>query len=226
MTEAPEDTKFNNAKAEDGPPGPDPSEFKLEVQEFDYNYHRTGPRTKCTPELIEEIATRIAYQGSSYMDACKLAGIHEATFYDWLRRGRVERARLHKLGVEVKGDGADKALPEELPYLTFFEMVEKAVPARKALLVGRIAEAGKDPRNWTANAWLLERMHPDEFGRKTRLEIKQIDWREEVVDAIKQGAEFDIVVEKIGERQARELFERARVEVPGDGASGGVDGED
>ena len=185
--------------------------FKVAV--IPYDFHRAGRPTKCTAEIIEEIGVRIARDGSTQKEAALLAGISESVFYRWMTRGRKERIRLEKLGVE--DDEKELANPDELPFLELFEVVIRAIPLRKALLVERIRKAGQDPRNWTANAWLLERLHPDEFGRKTRLEIIRVPWEEEVIELIKSGIEFNLVATKVGDGQARELFERAGVEVPG-----------
>lgn len=192
----------------------------FEVGLFPYVYEKHGRRTKCTEEVVRQIFVHIARDGATAKDAIAMAGIGEPAYYKWMRRGRKERDRLVSLGVE--GDYKDSELvdPNELPYLVLLEAVDKAIPMRKAILVQRIRTAGKDPRNWTANAWLLERLHPEEFGRKTRLDVRQVDWRDEVVELIKQGVEFGLVAEKIGEEHARQLFERAGVEVPGVGAGG------
>ncbi len=191
----------------------------FEVDVIPYDFGRSGRRTKCTAEVIQEIAVRIARDGSTQKDAALLSGISESVFYRWMARGRKERLRLEGLGVEnFEKDLADSV---ELPFLELFEVVGKAIPLRKALLVERIRNAGKDPRNWTANAWLLERLHPDEFGRKTRLEISRVPWREEVIGLIKQGITFETVAAKVGDGEARELFERAGVRVPGSGTSDG-----
>lgn len=37
-------------------------------------------------------------------------------------------------------------------------------------MVGRIREAARAPKHWTAAAWYLERKHPERWGRR-RLEI-------------------------------------------------------
>lgn len=183
--------------------------FNVSLQPYDFGRH--GRRTKCTPEIIRKIAIMIA-NGSTAKEAALLAGISESVFYRWIKRGRKERIRLEELGIE--DDDKSEADMNELPYLELFEAVNTAIPLRKAILVERIRKAGEDSRNWTANAWLLERLHPDEFGRKTRLEITKVPWQEEVVEVIRQGVSFELVAEKIGDGQARELFERAGVEVP------------
>ncbi len=184
-----------------------------------YNFHRSGRRTKCTAEVIQEIAVRIARDGSTQKDAALLSGISESVFYRWMARGRKEKARLEALGIEDEDDEKDRADFEELPFLELFDTINRAIPLRKALLVELIRKAGQDPRNWTALAWLLERLHPDEFGRKTRIEISKVPWREEVIDLIKSGIKYETVAAKVGDGEARELFERAGVEVPGNGTS-------
>ncbi len=189
----------------------------FEIAVIPYDFHRAGRRTKCTVEVIQEIGIRIARDGSTQKEAALLTGISESVFYRWMTRGRKERIRLEGLGVEKDDKG--RANPDELPYLELFEVVIRAIPLRKALLVERIRKAGQDPRNWTANAWLLERLHPDEFGRKTRLEISRVPWREEVVDLIKQGMTYETIAASVGDAKARELFERAGVEVSGSRAS-------
>lgn len=181
----------------------------------DYDYHQRGKRTTCNEEITLQIATLIA-KGSTAKDAAILSGINPSTYAVWRKRGRLERDRLQALGIE--DDDISQAEVREMPYLIFFHATEKAIPMRKALFLGRIEEAGRDTRNWTANAWLLERIHPDEFGRQTRHDPSKIDWREEVIEAIKDGLEFKVVVEGTNEEEARALFERAGVEIPGIGA--------
>lgn len=53
----------------------------------------------------------------------------------------------------------------------FAEQTEMAIDAGRAKLLARIAKAGRDPRLWTANAWMLERTAPQEFGRLDRIVI-------------------------------------------------------
>ncbi len=91
---------------------------------------------------------------------------------------------------------------------------------RKAIYIGRIEEAGRDPRNWTAVAWLLERLHPDEFGRKTKFEVKHIDWRDEIIEGIKSGLDYETIAETLGDEETERLYERAGVDIPGVGEGG------
>lgn len=46
--------------------------------------------------------------------------------------------------------------------------VKKAEADSITSLVKTITTAGR--RNWTASAWMLERRHPDDFGRRERID--------------------------------------------------------
>jgi hypothetical protein len=77
-----------------------------------------------------------------------LAGIHEATFYNWIKWG------------EAQARGR---------YFEFFEAVKKAEAEGQAALVATINVASKD--SWQAAAWILERKYPEEWGRKDALAL-------------------------------------------------------
>lgn len=128
-----------------------------------------GRKTDCTPETTKTIADNISI-GLSNRDACALAGIVEATYYNWLNRGQAELDRVNE-------DSRRKILKSELPFVEFLEAIKKAIPRRKQRLVGIIQKA--TPDQWQAAAWLLERLHFEEFGRKDRL---QVDWRQSLPD--------------------------------------------
>lgn len=120
-----------------------------------------GRKTDCTPETIKIIADNIAI-GLSNKDAATLAGIDESTFYNWINRAEVELNR-------VAEDNRRKVFKEEQPFVEFFKSIKKAIPRRKQRLVGVIQSAA--PSQWQAAAWLLERLHFDEFGRKDRQDV-------------------------------------------------------
>jgi hypothetical protein len=76
--------------------------------------------------------------------AARAAGVAPSTFYEWLQRGRTDRA----------GDE---------PYRDFRERVVKARAEGEAVHVARIAQAAQE--DWHASAWFLERSYPDRWGR-------------------------------------------------------------
>lgn len=142
---------------------------------------RAGRKTICDSPTTALIAKFIRL-GLTNRDAIKAAGIGETSFYEWLRRSESE--------------------PDSI-FTEFATTIKKAIAERKAMLLNRIhlaAEGGatttetrviydaagnetgrvvttrQQPPNWTAAAWILERCHPAEFGRRTSVNIT--DWRE------------------------------------------------
>lgn len=103
-----------------------------------------GQPSKLTEEIKEKLFGSIK-MGLSYKDAAILAGISERTFHNWKRRG------------EEATSGQ---------YFQFVQELKKAEVIGKATLLGEIRS---DP-SWQAKAWILERRHPDEFGRQ-RIEV-------------------------------------------------------
>lgn len=106
------------------------------------------PKTKLTPQLQEQIGKNITL-GMPLKFAAEAAGITEVTFYNWLKRGENES----------KGK--------------FFEFAEhiKACKAKAVQLHLKLITKAATDGSWQASAWILERRHPEEFGRKDRLEL-------------------------------------------------------
>jgi transposase len=171
-------------------------------------------KTICTPKLTQEITTNII-AGLSNHDAAVSAGIGERTFYAWLSRGEAEMIRL-------KENGRRKMRKREEPFVQFMQAVKKAKSLRKRTLLAQIQQAARGGAEytetkrtfrlqngtlvmveeitankerapvWQAAAWLLERIHPDEFGRRNRIDV--YDWREE---ARKDGYDPDEIIDAL-----------------------------
>ena len=92
-------------------------------------------------------------KGNYVRTACLAAGIGESTYYSWLQKA------------EHPGDNGNELQVELL------EELKKARQQNITERVRRIQEAGEKPQNWPANAWLLERMEPSEYGRRMELEV-------------------------------------------------------
>ena len=103
--------------------------------------------SKLTPELQTEICQYIS-DGNTYDRACRLANISDSIFYKWKARG------------EKESEGV---------YFQFLQSVKKAEELFKQTNIAIIQQAAKDG-TWVAAAWLLERKHPEEFGRRQVLE--------------------------------------------------------
>ena len=158
---------------------------------------KKGRRSKCTPELIEEISYHIAVGGLTQKDAAAVVGIDISAVYRYMKRGREEFERIN-------GERTD-VLPGELNYYDFYNALTKAIPHRKETLLMRIAAHGE--RSWQPLAWLLERQYPEDYAKKTKVEIS--DWRSELINLIKQGVDFDVIAEEFGEEEAKRLYVKA-----------------
>jgi hypothetical protein len=48
-------------------------------------------------ELIDKLALLVEQTGAFWCDACRVHGVAESTFYDWLKKGNDELARVEKI---------------------------------------------------------------------------------------------------------------------------------
>jgi hypothetical protein len=80
--------------------------------------------------------------------ASAAAGIHYQTVRTWLKRGKSEESGI---------------------YADFFVAFTRAKAIAEKRLVKTVLTAG--PEDWKAAAWLLERRHPDRYGKTTRTEL-------------------------------------------------------
>ena len=77
--------------------------------------------------------------------ALDFASIAKQTYYNWLKRADA-------------GDPNAKA---------FADAVRKARAGAVREHLGNIRAAGKNPQQWTASGWFLERSFPEQYGRRT-----------------------------------------------------------
>jgi hypothetical protein len=123
--------------------------------------------TKLTEEMTEKICEYI--KAGSYAEvAAQACGIDRATYYGWMKKGR------EKTGTKIHVD--------------FFDRVQKALAyneTRNAIIITRAAET-----NWTAAAWLLERKHPERWGRERAIEQNEAaDTGARIADGLKAIAD-------------------------------------
>ncbi len=109
---------------------------------------KPGRKTKLDEKRLKKVVEGIT-AGLPYDTACALAGITYQTFLNWMRAG--EAAESGK-------------------FFEFFEEVKKAEAIAESVHIANIKNAGKSGV-WQADAWMLERRHPEKWGR--REQIKQ-----------------------------------------------------
>lgn len=153
-----------------------------------------GRRPLIAPEVQDRLIEAVR-SGVPMDDAAEFGGIHKATFYRWLARGQ---------DVEEAEAAGGHVSPEDDPYLQLYRRFREAratVSVRSLLRIQRAAAGGfiteesterlRDPDtgepverttvkrqapDWRADAWLLERIRPDRFGRNVeRVEITGAD---------------------------------------------------
>lgn len=121
-----------------------------------------GRPSKLTPQVLESISA-VLRAGNYVETAAAFAGIDKVTLYDWMRQGARARAKGHETGI----------------YARFSHAIEKAMADAETVMTSAIFRAGRGhedtPGQWQALAWLLERKHPDKWGRRQRLDIAGAD---------------------------------------------------
>lgn len=100
---------------------------------------------KFNDETIEMIL-KARESGLNQKECAEVAGINEATLYKWLNKGK--EAKRGK-------------------YRDFYNDFQMAKNRNKLFHLKKIHEA----EQWTASAWYLERVYPEEFGRKDRVDL-------------------------------------------------------
>ncbi len=127
---------------------------------------RVGRKLKLNQDRIARLTTNL--QVGSYIEpACRHAGISVATFYIWMRHGEDVRDQLEQR--RELGEPDPRPNADEAPFLQFLEAMESAMAHAEIRATTQIALAGAE--EWRAAAHLLERRHPERWGRKDRTEM-------------------------------------------------------
>ena len=100
---------------------------------------------KFNDETIE-IILKARESGLNQKECAEVAGINEATLYKWLNKGKEARSGKYK---------------------KFYNDFNLAKIRNKLFHLKKIHEE----EAWTASAWYLERVYPEEFGRKDRMDL-------------------------------------------------------
>ena len=121
---------------------------------------------KYSEEIIQELEKYLRI-GASQKDAATAAGIHEETFYKWMR--------------EKEADGT----PNTEYHPEFTVRIKKAQNDCKLRNLAIIQKAAE--KTWQAAAWWLERTHYDEYAIKTIQEHRGKDGGEILINLNTNG---------------------------------------
>lgn len=129
---------------------------------------KTGRKTKCTPEFIEQFALTV--EKVYYLrTAAKGFGLHFDTVERWMSEGEKHlRTHLNEYKeVEECNDTCDENL---VAFRTFLISVKVA---QSKFTQSNLNELHKHKvKSWQAAAWLLERMQPEDYAMTQRIEQK------------------------------------------------------
>lgn len=153
--------------------------------------------SKLIPEVIETVYNLIA-DGNYSSTAARIAGIAESTFYSWLKQGEQEPGTI---------------------YEEFAHKVEEAEAKREQALVQIVVSASKQPQQWKAAAWLLEKTAPERYGASAKVNIHHegevhLDHALELPELFKQFSDGEF-------RLLERLLAKASVSSGDDGAEEG-----
>jgi hypothetical protein len=104
-------------------------------------------RSKLDDDMIEHLALHIS-EGNYTVTACRLCGISEKTYYEWIHKG-------HQLPGTI--------------YSRFVKAIDQAEAQRESYL---IEEINADTTDWKAAAWLLSRRHPSRWGKQATVKVE------------------------------------------------------
>ena len=101
--------------------------------------------TKLRADLQESFLDGLKL-GLTHKLAAQRAGLGESTYYSWIAKGREAKSGL---------------------YREFLDEVMRVEGEAAGELLTQIGQHSKD--DWRAAAWILERRHPDDYGKRTEL---------------------------------------------------------
>jgi hypothetical protein len=133
--------------------------------------------TKLTPEVQLEICNWLKL-GYYQEDAAIMAGISASTYYEWMKKGELERVALEEgekaltlpdTSLPASEDGTPE-IELVYPFMEFSEAVKKARAEAEGAHIRNIRKAA-DNGVWQASAWFLERSHPKKWGKRSQLDL-------------------------------------------------------
>lgn len=135
-----------------------------------------GRKPKLTRKLIED-AEKLIKLGNYNTTVCQYLGIHQSTWYKWLKEGEKAKSGLKK---------------------EFFERIKSAESHAEIRNVQLIQQSANE--SWQAAAWYLERKFPDRWGKKEKVDAnvnhsgsinKNIDLSQLSVEELRKLAQLD-----------------------------------
>lgn len=122
--------------------------------------------SKLTPEVQSAICKALRI-GVPIKLMCDAVGISYACYYGWLQAGKRH---------------------DDQVYVDFLDATKKARAQFVKRNLHKIQSAARDPKTWTAAAWLLERLHPNHFARANTEKIAEMEAKIAELESLVAGA--------------------------------------
>lgn len=122
-----------------------------------------GHPTHLTPRIRKIVGDKLR-ECVPIGSACAKAGITRQTFYNWMNDGEEALTNYLTSNIEIPAD--------KKRYVEFFDTVKRAQADAQDNVLMPIR---KGKFGWQAQAWILERLFPQEFGRTQRHEVSGPD---------------------------------------------------
>lgn len=110
---------------------------------------KTGRPSKLTEDMKKKVLGLIR-AGNYPAVVCRACDIDETTYINWKKRAKKE---------EEMGERGE--------FFRFFQEIKKAEAEAEAMLVAKVSQ----DESWQAKMTMLERRHPERWGRKDSLRV-------------------------------------------------------
>lgn len=128
----------------------------------------SSKRTKAEidPTLLPRILAVLGV-GAGRKAACEQVGIAVETLRDYERIGK---AACEKREAAVLAEEEVTLDAREMLFARFYDDLRSAESNTKVYLLGLLQRAAK--ADWKSGAWLLERLYPSEFGKRSEVDLR------------------------------------------------------
>ncbi len=126
-----------------------------------------GRPSKLTADIQSRIVSAVRC-GASFKNACVAAGISERTFQRWRQKGEHQGAKTE--------------------YRRFWRDLTQAEQEGQTARLAIIQKAARN--DWRAAAWLLERMNPERFSLRYKIEHSGKVEHSAAVDAVRRSLDL------------------------------------
>ena len=141
---------------------------------------KRGGRSKLTDAMRDAIVAHI--EKSLHPEvAAQCEGISTRSYFGWMARGRAA------FEADEDGEGFEES---EVPFFAFFTAVTRAVAMAEANTLEGVRSAIDVTGNDINGKWLLERKHPERWGNKITIELRD-QATTHVIERLRQGLDSE-----------------------------------